>query len=363
MVISPAFWKNKKVFLTGYTGFKGSWQALWLQKLGARVIGYSLPAPTTPSLHDLAKVGEGMQCIEGDIRDIELLNKTIATYQPEIVIHMAAQSLVLPSYIDPLTTYSTNIMGTANLLEAVRHCESVRVVVNVTSDKCYENSGENRSFREADPMGGFDPYSSSKGCAELVTNAYRSSFFSGTRNGERSVAIATTRAGNVVGGGDWSPYRLVADIMRAFLANRSVVIRNPESTRPWQHALEPLEGYLCLAQHMWQENTVYSEAWNFGPDEHDTRAVSWVADELVRLWGGKAEWGRDVNSYPKEASSLRLDCAKAKSRLGWSPKLNLPTALAWTVEWFKAYHAGSDMRLVTEKQIDRYQNMGNADAR
>lgn len=363
MVISPVFWKNKKVFLTGYSGFKGSWLALWLLKLGAEVIGYALPAPTDPSLCELAKIGECMRCIEGDIRDIELLNNTISVHRPEIVIHMAAQSLVLPSYSDPLTTYSTNIMGTTNLLEAVRHCDSVRVVVNVTSDKCYENREMGRGFRETDAMGGSDPYSSSKGCAELVTTAYRRSFFSGSDRQARPVAIATARAGNVIGGGDWSPYRLVPDMMRAFLANQPSIIRNPEASRPWQHVLEPLGGYLRLAESMWRETTAFSEAWNFGPAEEDTRPVAWVADELVRLWGGHARWGKDTNSHPREAVSLRLDCSKAKSRLGWSPYLNLSDALAWTVEWYKAYWTGADIRLVTEKQIDCYQNLGNADAR
>ncbi|MCR4346783.1 MAG: CDP-glucose 4,6-dehydratase [Sulfuricaulis sp.] len=357
MVISPAFWKNKKVFLTGHTGFKGSWLSLWLQKLGAELTGYSLPPPTNPSLYELAWAGKHMRSIEADVRDADRLGKSISTCQPDIVIHLAAQSLVLPSYADPLTTYATNIMGTVNLLEATRHCGSVRVVINVTSDKCYENHGGNRGFSESDPMGGFDPYSSSKGCAELVTSAYRHSFYSDAGHGNKPVATATARAGNVIGGGDWSPYRLIPDIMQAFIAHRTAVIRNPEATRPWQHVLEPLGGYLRLAECMWQDTTGYSEAWNFGPDEKDTRAVSWIADELVRLWGGEARWETDSNSHPKEATSLRLDCSKAKSRLGWAPRLDLLTALTWTVEWFKSYDSGSDMRLVTEKQIDRCQNM------
>lgn len=363
MVITPAFWKDKKVFLTGCTGFKGSWLALWLRKLGAEVIGYSLPPPTDPSLFELARVGKLIQCIEGDIRDIEMLNKTILAHKPDIVIHMAAQSLVLPSYSDPLTTYSTNIMGTAHLLEAVRRCESARVVVNVTSDKCYENHGEGRRFRETDAMGGSDPYSSSKGCAELVTTAYRRSFFSGSGSQGRSVAIATARAGNVIGGGDWSSYRLVPDVVRAFLADKPAIIRNPEASRPWQHVLEPLGGYLRLAERMWQESTTFSEAWNFGPTEQDTRPVSWVTDELARLWGGHARWEKDASSHSIEAVSLRLDCTKAKSGLGWYPRLNLSDALAWTVEWYKAYGTHTDMRLMTEKQIDRYQNMDRSDDR
>lgn len=360
MVISPAFWANKKVFLTGHTGFKGSWLSLWLQKLGVEVIGYSLPPPTNPSLHELAKAGEHMRCIVGDVRDADLLGKSIATHQPDVVIHMAAQSLVLPSYADPLTTYATNIMGTANLLDAVRHCGSVRVVINVTSDKCYENRGGNPGFRETDPMGGFDPYSSSKGCAELVTAAYRHSFF---KDGNNPVAAASARAGNVIGGGDWSSYRLVPDIMQAFIAHRPAEIRNPEAIRPWQHVLEPLGGYLLLAEHMWRDHVGFSEAWNFGPNEKDARPVSWIADELTRLWGSEAAWKVDTSNRSKEAATLRLDCAKAKSRLHWRPKLDLPTALAWTVEWYKSYSSGSDLRHMTEKQIDRYQNMDETDGR
>lgn len=357
MVISPAFWKNRKVFVTGHTGFKGSWLSLWLQKLGAEVVGYSLPPPTNPSLFELSGTGKNMLSIEGDVRDFEFLSTTVSQHQPEIVVHMAAQSLVIPSYRDPLTTYSTNIMGTANLLEAARHCGSVRTVINVTSDKCYENHGGHRGFHEGDPMGGFDPYSSSKGCAELVTAAYQRSFFSETATGKKPASIATVRAGNVIGGGDWSAYRLIPDIMQAFIARRAAVIRHPEAIRPWQHVLEPLGGYLRLAENMWQDYSGYAGAWNFGPDEKDTRTVSWIADELARLWGGEARWEKDANSHSAEAASLRLDCTKARSRLGWSPKLELPTALAWTVEWFKAYSSGSDMRLVSEAQIDRYQNM------
>lgn len=363
MVIPPAFWKNKKVFLTGHTGFKGSWLCLWLQKLGAEVIGYSLAPPTNPSLYKLAKAGEHMRSIEADVRDADLLGKSMSACRPDIVMHMAAQSLVLPSYSDPLTTYTTNIMGSANLLEAVRHCRSVRVVINITSDKCYDNHGGNRRFCETDPLGGFDPYSSSKGCAEIVTAAYRRSFFDEPGSGRQPAAVATARAGNVIGGGDWAPYRLIPDIMQAFMAHRTAVIRHPDGIRPWQHVLEPLGGYLRLAEFMWRESDGYSEAWNFGPDEEDSRPVSWIADELARLWGDAARWERDANSHPSEAASLRLDCTKAGARLGWFPRLDLPTTLAWTVEWFKSYDSGSDTRAVIEKQIERYQNTDSSHGR
>lgn len=360
LVISAAFWKHKKVLLTGHTGFKGGWLALWLQQLGADVVGYSLAPPTVPNLYERASVGKHLLSVTGDVRDAELLATVMSKHRPDIVIHMAAQSLVLPSYADPATTYTTNVIGTVNMFEAVRKCDSVRVVVNVTSDKCYENRGDGRNFRETDPMGGFDPYSSSKACAELVTAAYRHSFFTRSDADVRALAVATARAGNVIGGGDWSVYRLVPDIMRAFLENHSATIRNPDSTRPWQHVLEPLSGYLTVAERMWHDGASYSGAWNFGPDDDDSWPVSRVADELARLWGNNATWKRDAEPRAAEAVLLNLDCSKAKSKLGWSPRLRLPTALAWTVEWYKNYSSGADMRALTEAQINSYQDGGKS---
>jgi CDP-glucose 4,6-dehydratase len=359
MVISPVFWKSKKVFLTGHTGFKGSWLALWLQRLGASITGYALPPPTQPSLYHLANVGENMLSVFADVRNDELLNKTMSECRPDVVIHMAAQSLVLPSYTDPVTTYATNVMGTVGLLEAVRKNESVRVVINVTSDKCYENRNTGKRFTETDPMGGFDPYSSSKACAELVTSAYGRSFFDQSTT-QSKVAVATVRAGNVIGGGDWSAHRLIPDIVRALLDGRPAVIRNPGSTRPWQHVLEPLTGYLHLAERMWQDGARYAGAWNFGPQDDDIWPVSRVADELVRLWGDGARWEADKRPAHTEATQLSLDCAKARSQLDWSPRLPLPDGLAWTIEWFKQHADGRDMRSATTMQIDRYQDTGKS---
>lgn len=357
MDVTHAFWNDKRVFITGHTGFKGGWLALWLQQLGAEVIGYALPPPTDPSLFRLARVAEGMRSLEGDVRDLERLSAALAGHAPDIVFHLAAQPLVLPSYADPVTTYATNVLGTVHVLEAVRRCPSVRVLVNVTSDKCYHNLDQDHSFRETDPMGGLDPYSSSKGCAELVTAAYRQSFFgrSASAPSRRPAAVASVRAGNVVGGGDWSPYRLVPDMMRALLARRPIVVRRAAAVRPWQHVLQPLSGYLGLAQALWQEGEAYAEAWNFGPHPGDAWPVRRVVEHLVRLWGENAGWVDDNRAHPAEAGLLRLDCAKARSRLGWDPVLPLAAALEWIVEWFKAYRAGEDLRALTQAQIRRYQ--------
>jgi CDP-glucose 4,6-dehydratase len=357
MDVSPAFWKGKRVFLTGHTGFKGGWLALWLQQLGAELTGYALAPPTEPSLFRLARVAAGMRSVQGDVRDRERLEAALGARRPEIVIHMAAQPLVLPSYVDPVTTYATNVLGTVHLLEAVRRCDSVRVLVNVTSDKCYHNLDHEHGFRETDPMGGVDPYSSSKGCAELVTAAYRHSFFGrgASAPARRRVAVASARAGNVVGGGDWSPYRLVPDMMRALLERRPIVVRRASAVRPWQHVLQPLSGYLKLAERLWEEGEAYAEAWNFGPEPQDAWPVRRVVEHLVRLWGENAGWVDDKRVHPAEAGLLRLDCAKARARLGWRPALPLDTALAWIVEWFKAYRAGEDLRALTQAQIRRYE--------
>lgn len=350
------FWEGKRVLITGHTGFKGSWLSLWLQSKGVHTIGYSLPPPTSPSLFEVARVAEGMSSLTGDIRDLEYLRSVIAEYKPEIVIHMAAQSLVRFSYDNPVDTYSTNVMGTVNVLEAARQSDSVKVVLIITSDKCYENKGWVWGYREGDPMGGHDPYSSSKGCAELVTSAYCRSYFSNNCSGH-GVAVATTRAGNVVGGGDWAPDRLIPDIMNAFMENRPPVIRYPNAIRPWQHVLEPLRGYLQLAERLWNQEKELSGAWNFGANDNDSRSVSWVADHLTNLWGGAARWEKDSSQHLHEAACLKLDCSKAKSLLGWSPKLDLTTTLEWIVEWYRAYLQYKNMRLVTEAEISRFENI------
>jgi CDP-glucose 4,6-dehydratase len=349
------FWKDKKVLVTGHTGFKGSWLSLWLQELGADVVGYALSSPTQPSLFEVARVADGMNSIMGDVRDLENLQAVIAEHHPEIVIHMAAQALVRYSYKDPVETYSTNIMGTANTLEAVRHSESVRVVVSITSDKCYDNKEWLWGYREQDPLGGRDPYSSSKGCAELVISAYRNSYFSTDEHQNQCVAVASTRAGNVIGGGDWAKDRLIPDIMIALMEKRPVIIRNPNSIRPWQHVLEPLNGYLCLAEQLWTYGSKFAQAWNFGPASEDDKAVSWIVEYLTRSWGHGARWELDHARHPHEDNYLKLDCSKARSQLGWAPKLSLSTALEWIVEWYRAYQKGEDMRPLTEEQIRRFE--------
>lgn len=355
--MNSRFWEGKKVLITGHTGFKGSWLSLWLQRNGAYTMGYSLPPPTKPSLFEVARVADGMTSIIGDVRDLEHLKAAITKHQPEIVIHMAAQALVRYSYSNPVETYATNVMGTVNVLEAVRQTDSVRAILIITSDKCYENKEWLWGYRENDPMGGHDPYSSSKGCAELITSAYSRSYFSNADDLRRDVAVTSTRAGNVVGGGDWAPDRLIPDIMNAFMDNRAVNIRYPNAIRPWQHALEPLRGYLRLAEKLWHHGNKFTGAWNFGPDDQDARSVSWIADYITHLWGGSARWKSDSDPHPHEATYLKLDCSKAKSLLGWSPKLNLTTTLEWIVEWYQAYLQKKDMREITEAEISRYEDM------
>jgi len=356
LVINSDFWKGKKVLVTGHTGFKGSWLSLWLQNLGANVTGYSLPPPTNPNLFEIAHVADKMNSIIGDVRDLEHLISCFAENKPEIIIHMAAQSLVRVSYDNPVETYSTNVMGTVNVLEAVRHTDSVKVVIIVTSDKCYENQEWVWGYRENEPMGGHDPYSNSKGCAELVTSAYRQSYFDAERYPLHGVAVASTRAGNVIGGGDWAKDRLISDIVNAFMEKRPVMIRHPNAIRPWQHVLEPLHGYLMLAERLWEKGPIFAEGWNFGPNEQDAKPVSYVVDRLAQLWGKDAYWKNDASPHPHEANYLKLDCSKAKSRLKWLPKLSLGTALEWIIEWYQSYCQNEDMRSVTENQINRYQN-------
>jgi CDP-glucose 4,6-dehydratase len=309
--MNPNFWKQKKVLITGHTGFKGSWMSLWLQELGATVVGYSNSVPTDPSLFKVANVEEDMKSIVADVRDLNRLKEEVSKFEPEIVIHMAAQSLVQVSYDNPVETFSTNVMGTVNLFEAIKTSQSTKVVINVTSDKCYEEMELDRGFKETDPLGGYDPYSSSKGCSELVTSSYRNSFFNKNKNS--NVVLASVRAGNVIGGGDWAKNRIIPDAMRAFANNEKLLVRNPNSIRPWQHVLEPLFGYLILCQQLINNPTTFSGAWNFGPNYEDTQPVSVLADIIVESWGGDAEWGHDNGEHPYEANYLKLDCTKAKT--------------------------------------------------
>lgn len=352
--MNMTFWRGKKVFLTGHTGFKGSWLSLWLQQLGAEVTGYALQPPTNPSLFEVASVAQGMISIIGDIRDSAVLSKAMRAAAPDIVIHMAAQPLVRFSYVNPVETYSTNVMGTVHLLEAVRQTPSVRAVVNVTSDKCYDNKEWIWGYRENEPMGGYDPYSSSKGCAELVASAYRNSFFNPTKYDEHRVALASGRAGNVIGGGDWAEDRLIPDILRAIIAGRPVVIRSPHAIRPWQHVLEPLFGYLQLAQKLCEQGVAFGEGWNFGPSDEDAKPVRWIVERLTQQWGEGAAWHLDEGAHPHEAHYLKLDCSKAKARLDWHPRWHLAQTLEMIVAWQRAWLAKEDMRRFTLKQIEQY---------
>lgn len=353
-MVEPSFWAGKVVLLTGHTGFKGSWLSLWLQSVGARVVGYALQPPTNPSLFVAAVVNEGMTSIEGDVRDFSALSKVFEKYQPEIVIHMAAQALVRRSYNNPIETYSTNVMGTVHLLEAARLAGGVRAIVNVTSDKCYENREWVWGYRENEPMGGYDPYSNSKGCAELVASAYRTSFFNPNVYAKHGVALASARAGNVIGGGDWAEDRLIPDIMRAIMLGKPVNIRNPNAIRPWQHVLEPLSGYLLLAQKLHAEGASFCEGWNFGPNDEDAKPVSWIADRLTKTWGEGASWKLDGGNHPHEAYYLKLDCSKAKARLGWHPRWHLEETLEAIVGWHHAHQSGKNMRDFTLQQIASY---------
>lgn len=350
VAVDPAFWAGKRVFLTGHTGFKGSWLTLWLTMLGAEVKGYALAPDTAPDLFSVARVDEGIQSEIGDIRDLETLRASMAAFDPEVVIHMAAQPLVLLSYEDPVGTYATNVMGTVHVLEAARRCPSLRAIVSVTTDKCYENREWVWGYREDEPMGGHDPYSNSKGCAELVSAAYRRSFFSEAGG----AALATARAGNVIGGGDWARDRLVPDILRAFQDGQPVSTRNPLATRPWQHVLEPLSGYLVLAQALWEEGEDYAEGWNFGPRDEDARPVQWIVEQMAERWGGDAGWARAEGFHPHEARYLKLDISKARARLGWSPRWPLAATLERIVDWHKAWMGGADMRGHCLREIKDY---------
>jgi CDP-glucose 4,6-dehydratase len=351
LAVNGSFWKSRRVLLTGHTGFKGAWCSLWLQQLRATLLGYSLPPTTTPSLFESASVGSGMETVIADIRDRTRLNEAVRRFEPEIILHFAAQSLVRASYEDPFGTFEVNVLGTAAVLEAARAIDATRAIVVVTSDKCYENHEAGAAYRETDSLGGRDPYSNSKACAELLTAAYRDSFLK-----ERGIAVATARAGNVVGGGDWAKDRLVPDLIRAFHGGHSALVRNPASTRPWQHVLDPVSGYLMLAQALWEGMPV-AEAWNFGPPEDSVRPVSFLADELSRLWGEGAKWHHEKVAQPHEAEQLALNASKARKQLGWKPRLDHRTALAWTAEWYKANAKSLNPRALTLEQIERYQGL------
>ncbi len=347
-MIDQEFWKGKRVFLTGHTGFKGSWLALWLHSLGAIVKGYALSPPTDPSLFNEAKIDSIIDSQIGDIRDQDLLHESITTFNPDILIHMAAQPLVRYSYDAPIETYEVNVIGTAKVLEAARSCSNLKAIVNITTDKFYENDGRSEGYKESDPMGGHDPYSSSKGCAELVTSAYRRSFLQ-----DQGIGLASVRAGNVIGGGDWADDRLIPDILRSFEKNEPVVIRNPKATRPWQHVLEPLSGYLVLAQKLYGEQDKYAEGWNFGSNETDVRPVDWILDKMIIKWLNSS-WELDQNSNPHEAVFLKLDISKAESKLGWKPVWELNQTLEKIIDWHKAWLNKEDMQTICLAEIEEY---------
>ena len=343
------------MFVTGHTGFKGSWLSLWLSALGADVTGYALDPPTQPSLFEQAGVSRVVRSVSGDVRDFLRLKAAIAENLPEVVIHMAAQSVVCRGYEDPIETYSSNVMGTVHLLEALRQCEQPCVVINVTSDKCYENKEWTWGYRENDRLGGHDPYSNSKACAELVASAFCDSYFVADQSGRVRTAVASARAGNVIGGGDWTRNQLIPDLIRSFLDGKPCLIRSPSAIRPWQFVLEPLRGYLLLAERLAADASRFKSAWNFGPAETDAKPVSWIADALVQSWGHGASWHKDSGVHPRESHYLRLDVSKARSELGWQPLLPLHEALGWVIEWYQVFHKKGDLARVTRTQIERYE--------
>ena len=350
--------KGRNVLITGHTGFKGSWLSLWLKELNANVVGYALKPPTEPNLFEILNLEREIISVIGDIRDLNNLNDTFQKYRPEFIFHLAAQSILRESYDIPKYTYETNVMGTLNVFEAVRNTDSVRVVVNVTSDKCYDNKEWVWGYRETDAMGGFDPYSSSKGCAELLTNAYRHSYFKNQISGEnKQVSLATVRAGNVIGGGDWAKDRLIPDCIRALSKGETVKIRNPQAIRPWQYVLEPLRGYLTLAVKMLKYGNRYSEAWNFGPSEEDSVTVEEVVHKVLEFWGS-GNWediSQKISDPLHEAKYLRLDCSKARRILDWRPMIDIDKAINFTIDWYRAYYDKSeDINEYTKNQINKY---------
>jgi CDP-glucose 4,6-dehydratase len=356
-------WQGRKVFLTGHTGFKGGWLALWLTQLGATVRGYAFGPSTDPNLFTIARIGSVVEDIRGDIRDAATLDRAMQAFAPEVVFHLAAQPLVRYSYEDPIGTLETNVIGTARVLDAVRRTPSVRAIVSVTTDKCYENKEWVWPYRETDPLGGYDPYSSSKACAEIVSAAYRQSYFPVGKLGQvnvHSVALATARAGNVIGGGDWSDDRLLPDLVRGFLSGQPVNIRFPHAIRPWQHVLEPLHGYILLAEKLLSHDARFATAYNFGPSESDAWPVSWIADQMAGLWGDGASWKIDEIPTPHEAGYLKLDSSRARADLGWTPQLRLQQALELLVAWYRAWRTGEDMHAYTLNQIEQYLSRGRA---
>ncbi len=354
MVTDKEFWRGKRVFLTGHTGFKGAYASLWLSEWGAEVTGYALGPVSSPNLFELARVDKRVTSLTGDIRDREALAKAIRRAKPDVIIHMAAQPLVRESYITPVETYETNVMGTVHLLDAARSCEGLRAIVAVTTDKCYENKEWVWGYREDEPMGGHDPYSSSKGCCELIINAYRRSFFPPERYSGHGVAVASARAGNVIGGGDWSKDRLIPDFLAAMERGEQVLIRSPRATRPWQYVLEPLSGYFALARALYERGAAFGGGWNFGPEDADAREVEWIVRRMCALWGGGAAYRVDAAEHPHEASSLKLDISKAKALLGWSPRWDLARALEVLTGWHKRYLAGEDVRALCLETIENY---------
>ncbi len=353
--MNKGFWNKKKVLVTGHTGFKGSWLSLWLQKVNANVTGFSKSIPTDPSLFEIADVENGMTSIMGNICDYGKLEKTINEFKPEIIIHMAAQAILRESYNNPIETYATNVMGTVNLLESIRKVGNVKVILNVTTDKCYEPNESSKGHIETDRLGGYDPYSNSKACSELVTASFRNSFFNPKEYQKHKTSLATCRAGNVIGGGDWGKDRLIPDIIRGILKNETIKIRNPNSTRPWQHVLDPLNGYLTLAEKLWSSGSKFSESWNFGPLEKDEKPVKWIVKKLTEQYSKNIMWDTDNNASPHEENHLKLNCTKANSKLNWLPKLNIEQGIEWTFSWYKKYEEKDNMREVTEEQIKEFE--------
>ncbi len=353
-MIDREFWQGKRVFLTGHTGFKGSWLSMWLALLGANVKGYALNPPTSPSLFNEAKVDSIIDSHIGDIRDQDVLHESMTKFNPDVLIHMAAQPLVRYSYDAPIETYEVNVIGTAKVLEVARSCPNLKAIVNITTDKCYENDERSEGYKESDPMGGYDPYSSSKGCAELVASSYRRSFLQG-----QGIGLASVRAGNVIGGGDWADDRLIPDILRSFEKKESVVVRNPKATRPWQHVLEPLSGYLVLAQKLYNNQKEYSEGWNFGPNDDDAKPVDWILNSMMSKWPNSS-WELDGNSNPHEAGFLKLNISKAESRLDWKPTWSLDQTLNHIVSWHRAWLSGEDVQVTSFNEITEFMNALNS---